>query len=135
MSGQTKEVDLTGEVFEADVRNGRFQLLMDDQRTVSVHFSDGDEETVTTALKEHKTVRLRLKGIVELSTEGTLLKVVQVEDIKLLPAVERAFDPNARPIGEIIAEIAREVPDEVWDQLPTDLSENLDHYLYGAPKK
>ena len=39
-----------------------------------------------------------------------------------------------RPIWEIIAEIGRSVPDEAWEDVPTDLSKNLDHYLYGAPK-
>lgn len=32
-------------------------------------------------------------------------------------------------------ELARQVPQEEWDKLPKDLSDNLDHYLYGTPKK
>ncbi len=28
-----------------------------------------------------------------------------------------------------------DMPDEVWKNIPRDGSENLDHYLYGAPKK
>ena len=35
---------------------------------------------------------------------------------------------------KIEARLAR-VPDEVLDELPSDASENLDHYLYGAPKR
>jgi len=30
---------------------------------------------------------------------------------------------------------AEKIPDEVWDRMPSDGSENHDHYLYGAPKK
>jgi len=32
-------------------------------------------------------------------------------------------------------ELARQVPPEEWARIPKDLLDNLDHYLYGAPKK
>lgn len=40
-----------------------------------------------------------------------------------------------RSIWEEIRDIVKDVPDEVWDQMPSDGSEQHDHYLYGAPKK
>ena len=40
-----------------------------------------------------------------------------------------------KPLWEVIAEIARRVPDEEWAKIPSDASYQLDHYLYGAPKK
>jgi hypothetical protein len=40
-----------------------------------------------------------------------------------------------KPIGEEIADLFADVPEEEKARLPTDLSENLDHYLYGARKK
>jgi Arc/MetJ-type ribon-helix-helix transcriptional regulator len=42
---------------------------------------------------------------------------------------------DARPIWETIAELGRSVPGEEWAKVPSDLSINLDHYLYGAPKR
>ena len=30
--------------------------------------------------------------------------------------------------------IAKDVPDKDWESIPTDLSKNLDHYLYGGNK-
>lgn len=45
------------------------------------------------------------------------------------------YDPTARPIWEIAAEIGASVPEEVWARVPDDLSMNLDHYLYGSPKE
>jgi hypothetical protein len=36
---------------------------------------------------------------------------------------------------EEVAAIGASVPREEWEKLPRDLSENLDHYLYGAPKR
>lgn len=41
----------------------------------------------------------------------------------------------ARPIEDIAAELAAEVPAQEWDRLPADLTDNLDHYLYGTPKR
>jgi hypothetical protein len=41
---------------------------------------------------------------------------------------------DARPIWEVAAEIAASIPESDWAKLPTDLSSNIDHYLYGAPK-
>lgn len=54
------------------------------------------------------------------------------------PAPPEEAEPGrsaGRPIWEVAEEIARTVPDEVWARVPTDLSKNLDHYLYGAPKE
>ena len=36
---------------------------------------------------------------------------------------------------EMIQDLAKNVPDDAWDELPTDGAENMDHYLYGHPKK
>jgi Arc/MetJ-type ribon-helix-helix transcriptional regulator len=40
-----------------------------------------------------------------------------------------------KPIWEEILEITAEIPDEAWDALPTDLSAQHDHYIYGTPKR
>ena len=45
------------------------------------------------------------------------------------------YDPTAKPIWEIAEEIAATVPDSEWAKVPPDLSKNVDHYLYGAPKE
>lgn len=43
------------------------------------------------------------------------------------------FPPDS--IEAQLLKLAAGVPDEEWEKLPKDLSYNLDHYLYGAPKK
>lgn len=45
------------------------------------------------------------------------------------------YDYSARPIWEVVADTGKTIPDEEWEKLPRDLSVNLDHYLYGAPKR
>jgi transcriptional regulator with XRE-family HTH domain len=42
---------------------------------------------------------------------------------------------ETKSIFEIIEDLVKKVPDEVWDEFPKDGASNLDHYLYGSPKK
>ena len=48
-------------------------------------------------------------------------------------AVLRPAAP-AQSIDKLFAAIAQGVPDEDGGRVPTDLSKNLDHYLYGTSK-
>jgi Arc/MetJ-type ribon-helix-helix transcriptional regulator len=43
--------------------------------------------------------------------------------------------PRHKPIWEEFEEIAASIPQEVWAQIPADSSEQLDHYIYGTPKR
>ena len=45
-------------------------------------------------------------------------------------------DSASKPvsIGDILEEMGKDVPAEEWDRLPADLTDHLDHYLYGTPK-
>jgi hypothetical protein len=42
---------------------------------------------------------------------------------------------DRRPIWEVVDEINAGLPADTWENVPTDGSINLDHYLYGAPKQ
>jgi hypothetical protein len=42
---------------------------------------------------------------------------------------------DRRPVWEVVEEINAGLPADTWENVPTDGSINLDHYLYGAPKK
>ncbi len=45
-------------------------------------------------------------------------------------------DPvQSKPLWQQIAELRESVPDEEWDKLPVDGAEQLDHYIYGSPKR
>ena len=39
------------------------------------------------------------------------------------------------PIEEMLIDIAKEISQEEWNKLRKDMNDNLDHYLYGGPKK
>jgi hypothetical protein len=128
-------VDVTGEVLEADVRLRRFQIWPDEGTGVQVTFSPDQESYVTDALKDHRTLRLQVIGVGEFSPQGKPLRITRVERLQIQPVGEVAYDSTARPIEDVLADLAREVPRENWNRLPSDLTDNLDHYLYGTPKQ
>ena len=43
--------------------------------------------------------------------------------------------PKRRPLWERAAELRQSIPAEEWDKLPTDGARQLDHYIYGSPKR
>lgn len=127
-------VDITGEVLEADLRQGRCQIWTDEKTYFTVPFSPDQEEQITDALKGHRTYRLKIKGRGDFSPQGKPIRIAEVDNLQLQPLGEVPYDFSARPIEDILAELAKEVPEEEWKKLPTDLTDNLDQYLYGRLK-
>lgn len=50
---------------------------------------------------------------------------------KSLPEAE----PKAKSIEEQISVIWSDMPSDAWARLPEDLTDQLDHYIYGTPRK
>ena len=48
---------------------------------------------------------------------------------------QNGSDSARRSIWALVEEINAGLPEDTWDNVPTDGSINLDHYLYGAPKQ
>jgi len=42
---------------------------------------------------------------------------------------------DSRPISKVIAEIMKDVPREAFESLPKDGASQVDHYVYGLPKR
>lgn len=59
----------------------------------------------------------------------------QEEVLAFLEGLVSQPQPRRMSIFEQIDSITAQVPDELWEELPKDGSLNVDHYLYGAPKK
>ena len=70
---------------------------------------------------------IRLEGSVVLP-EGVEVRV------EVATAAKEEFEPNAPTIEEKLHAAWADVPKEEWDRLPVDLTEHLDHYIYGTPK-
>ena len=52
-----------------------------------------------------------------------------------LPRSSPAENADERPFWEVITERMKNVPDEVFDRLPEDGASQVDHYIYGHPKR
>ncbi len=128
-------IDVTGEVIEADVRQRKSQIWLDTDNTVTLAFDEAQEELVTTALRDHRSVRIRVRGSADVSPDGRPLRFTKVEKLELVSSDGWEFDPDVPRIEDQIAEIWSDLPSEDWNQLPSDLSDQLDHYIYGTPKE
>ena len=42
---------------------------------------------------------------------------------------------DRKPVWQVVDEINAGLPADTWENVPTDGSINLGHYLYGAPKR
>jgi Arc/MetJ-type ribon-helix-helix transcriptional regulator len=51
------------------------------------------------------------------------------------PSTRPAEVQGDKPIWEKFADIAATMPKETWDNIPADSSEQLDHYIYGSPRR
>ncbi len=66
-----------------------------------------------------------------------LLERLREEQAEVNPgAASQAHDvPTHKPIWEEIEELTTYIPDEEFLKLPVDGAEQLDHYIYGLPKR
>ncbi len=53
---------------------------------------------------------------------------------KIKDQESQSTENNLPDFLDFIDEITKEVPLNEWEKLPSDLSKNIDHYLYGIPK-
>ncbi len=55
--------------------------------------------------------------------------------LEFVVSIEETEKPKKQSLLDKLEAISKRVPDEIWEKLPVDGAENIDHYLYGAPKK
>ncbi|HUA02082.1 MAG TPA: type II toxin-antitoxin system ParD family antitoxin [Candidatus Aquilonibacter sp.] len=65
----------------------------------------------------------------EVIREG--LAMLQAQDT----AASVGREKSVQSIADLFASIAEEVPESEWAGVPSDLSKNLEHYLYGSQAK
>jgi Arc/MetJ-type ribon-helix-helix transcriptional regulator len=66
----------------------------------------------------------------------SVLRQIQANEIGFAGNVKGDLNAsgNKKP-WEIALAIGSSVPNDEWSKVPTDLSKNLDHYLYGSPRE
>lgn len=55
--------------------------------------------------------------------------------IIVLPVETEPAEKDIRPLDEKLAEIAARIPSEELAKIPSDFCDQLDHYIYGTPKR
>ena len=133
-SPHNSTVEIVGHVLEADVRQRRFQLWLDERTSVSATFTPDQEELVTSALKDHRSLRVLIRGTADVSPQGRPLRFTAVDFLALV-SEEPQLDHSAASIEDALAGLAARVPERDWAKLPAGLTDNLDHYLYGTPTR
>lgn len=58
----------------------------------------------------------------------------QRQALDFIEELARSEPPRSK-FSAMFEDAAKDVPPEAWDEVPPDASSNIDHYLYGAPKK
>ena len=122
-------VDITGEILGEDVQNGLFHIWYDEKAKIAVEFTEEQQSDISTALKEHRSLHLRVLGQGEFNSQGNLEKIMQVDMLDIIPGQKLKPNRNSPHITDVILNIFKDVPDEVWKQIPSDLSHNHDYYL------
>src|SRR5439155_2165543 len=133
-NGSLALVSVAGEIRAADLDDGTFVLRLADGRRVQGKFSRGQGGVITEALREHASRRLHVRGRGEVQPNGNLKRLVSVKHLDVRQAGPKREPNQSKPFWKWIVELGESIPKEEWAKVPTDLSKNLDHYLYGAPK-
>ena len=63
------------------------------------------------------------------------MKVLSAEQQEKVLEFVETFDVQRKTIWDKLDERLKSVPQEELAEIPADASTNLDHYLYGSPKK
>ena len=64
------------------------------------------------------------------------MQVLPIEEQqKVVEFVDLLSKPKKQTLLEKLVVISSRVPDEVWEKVPANGAENIDHYLYGSPKR
>ncbi len=133
-SAYIDELEITGRVLVVDVHRKCFHIWLDDKVNVQVEFSDTQESDVIKALIGYASVQLRVRGCGEYGPDGALKRINNVEWLKIEPAGGDSFDPNVPSIQDVVLDLSKKVPEKAWEKVPTDLSHQHDHYIYGTDK-
>jgi hypothetical protein len=91
---------------------------------------------------EAKTVVYRghvEKGVIHLEEsavlpEGAEVRVEIASPPGGYPTEKQDFSSATSPVEDELSAIWADVPESQWTRLPADLTDNLDHYVYGTPE-
>ncbi len=112
--------------------NGAYQLQLEDGSTVQADFT-ASQWSYIESMHNHGNYSVKIVGEGDYAG-GQLRRIVSI-DLKKSERVLPPRNPNERLFWEYWIEASNRIPDEELAKIPPDFSRNLDHYLYGAPKR
>ena len=122
-------VDLIGHVLAADVHRRTFQIWLGTTLHVNADFSDEQENLITSALRDHDAMQLRIRGRGRYRITGELMHVDRVDQIDPLHPDDIELDPDEPTLSQMIERAFADVPAETWQALPRDMAERHDDYF------
>lgn len=140
-------IELVGEVRAVALNDdadggGVFRLRLEDGTTVEVDFSAEYEASIAVSLLESKSHRVKITGLGDFGPDGQLRRVCRLDTkmpewlFKRRPTPDAPDAPaSARDFMQRWVEFGKSIPEEELAKFPTDFAENMDHYLYGSPKR
>lgn len=90
--------------------------------------------TVTIQLSDEQAAALQAQAANEGLTIDAWLQRLAEQHAQSHPLSSGRPDDH-RPIWDVILDNMKDVPDEEFAKLPKDGASELDHYLYGHPKR
>ena len=106
-----------------------------------IHFTNGSCPTCQAQLNADgssvDTLLEMRKGLWAMAAdlEDAIRHIAELQQrMDALAGTPRAFDPTAPRIEDTLQALAAEVPPEEWERVPSDLSGQHDHYIYGTPR-
>ncbi|MGA7502479.1 MAG: hypothetical protein WBX00_37760 [Isosphaeraceae bacterium] len=105
---------------------------------MTIHLPPDIESSIQAAVHSGRYVSLD-----EAMAEAASLLLQRLEQEQTRQHVAPAYAPTDRPatslkrkpLWERAAELRRSIPEEEWAKLPVDGAEQLNHYIYGSPKR
>jgi hypothetical protein len=129
----TDEFDIVGSIIMTRVNKPKISVLLDDGNEVEAPFEDDNKSIIFKALQAHTELKVRLVGIGNFLSDGTLQRVTKLKQIQILGEQEGAAPIIGKrvPIWERLKSLADKMPPDVRELLSPDASNQVDQYLYG----
>jgi hypothetical protein len=127
-------VEVVGEVQMASVKGQFLLLVANGAQQVAGKFTPEQEAEVLEALRQHRTLQLRVRGVGEFGTHDRMLRRFnRVDSVSHLQHGPQAYVyvEDAPDVWAELDAIAAKVPAEAWDVVPRDLSLRVDELIYG----
>lgn len=120
---------LVGVVVVVDVERMTCKMRMSEKSAVEVPFDVADMKIVVMALRNRARSSLNVSG----RFDGT--RFLDTPRLQLVSRSDPEFDPAPPPIEDVIDAISATVDEGEWVNLPHDLSDRFDNYVYGATQE